>query len=82
MHLGLVAADSWRGPIAPRRLLTLLLIPAAATAVYSVAFALDLRPPTGVLIYLIVTPLGFVLLARSLLRVWRRPPAVTPQSSG
>ena len=56
-----------------RRLLTLGLMPLTATSVYALALRIDWRPPTGILLYAITTPLGFVLLVVSVVRIWRRP---------
>lgn len=62
------------GPLG-RRSLGLMLMPLTAAAVYAAASALDLLWPTSLALYVITTPLGFILLAISLWRVLRRPPA-------
>jgi hypothetical protein len=54
------------------RHLWLLLVPTVAIGLYSVAYALDVRAPINVLVYLLLTPLGFALLFVSVWRVWRR----------
>jgi hypothetical protein len=46
--------------------LVLLLIPAAAIAVYAVLHALRLAPPTNMMLYVITMPLGFWFFGRSL----------------
>ncbi len=80
-RLDLVAQSLQRGVIPPRRLLALALVPVTATAVYALAFTLDLRPSTGMLLYLITTPLGFVLFVRSVFRIWRPAAAAAPSVS-
>jgi hypothetical protein len=58
----------------------LLLIPASATAVYALAFALGVRAATGIVLYLVATPLGFLLFGWSCWRAFSRgrpPPVVT-----
>jgi hypothetical protein len=53
----------------------LFLMPVAATAVYSLGLGLGVYAPTGIALYLVTTPLGFVLLAWSLRRALFRGPA-------
>lgn len=59
-------------PVPFVRYLWLLLVPATAVALYSAAYALDMRAPINILVYLLLTPLGFILLLLSFWRVWRR----------
>lgn len=59
-------------PIPFARHLWLLLVPVTAVALYSVAYALDVRAPINILVYLLLTPLGFVMLVGSLWRAGRR----------
>jgi hypothetical protein len=54
------------------RYLCLLLIPASAAAFYTAAYALSLRWQTNWLVYLVTTPLGFILFGVSLVKVWRQ----------
>jgi len=58
------------------QLLALLALPATASGVYVLAAALDALPPTGMLLYLITVPLGFVLLVWALATTLRRPGVV------
>ena len=53
----------------------LLLLPLTATLVYSLGWVMDARLPTGIALYLVATPLGFVLLSWSLWRAFSRRPA-------
>lgn len=46
-------------------------MPFSAIAIYTVAWLLDGRAPTGWLVYAVTTPLGFVLLVVSVYKVWR-----------
>jgi hypothetical protein len=55
-----------------RRLAALLLIPLTASATYTAGFAVGAEWPTAIVLYLITTPLGFILLARSLWIAFRR----------
>lgn len=61
--------------------LALLSMPATATLVYGLGRLgdrlLGLRIPTHIPIYLVLTGLGFILLALSVIHVWRRPVART-----
>jgi hypothetical protein len=68
------ALDAVAPPIG-RRLLWLLLMPVAATAVYAVADVSGLSWNTNWVLYLITTPLGFILLGISLWRVGWKPPS-------
>jgi peptidoglycan/LPS O-acetylase OafA/YrhL len=62
-----------RTPAPPLRAFApLVLIPASATAVYALAFALDVRAATGIVLYLVATPLGFILLGWSCWRAFSR----------
>lgn len=72
------ASDSARplpavGPLRWAGLAALLLIPLTASATYAIGFALGAEWPTAIVLYLITTPLGFLLLARSLWFAFRRP---------
>lgn len=57
------------------QLLLLLLLPLTASTVYALADAIDARPPTGMLLYLITVPLGFGLLVWALASILRQPRA-------
>jgi hypothetical protein len=50
--------------------LVLLVIPLLASVIYAGAYAQGLKWPTNVLVYLVTTPLGFLLLGISLIKVW------------
>ena len=52
----------------------LFLIPFLAVGIYTVAhtFLLASRPPTHWLLYLVTTPLGFILFGMSVWKIWRR----------
>lgn len=58
--------------------LGLLLMPIMATTFYSVAFASGWRWHTNWVVYLVTTPMGFIVLAVSLIKVWRTPPVTSP----
>lgn len=62
-------------PPPPVRYLLLAALPVAATLVYALAVALDLRWHTNWLVYLITMPAGFALFALAWIRLVRRPPA-------
>jgi hypothetical protein len=53
--------------------LSLLAMPLAAIAVYAAALNLNLQWQTNWILYLITTPLGFILFAVSLFKIWRTP---------
>lgn len=55
----------------PWHYLCLLALPLTAIAFYTAAFFLDLRWSTNWIVYLITTPLGFVLLFVSFVKIWR-----------
>jgi hypothetical protein len=68
-----------RRPPGIPHLLSLLALPATASAIYLLAAALGSLPPTGILLYLISVPLGFGLLVWALVTTARlrfpdRPP--------
>jgi hypothetical protein len=52
--------------------ISLLAIPVASVLVYTVALSLNLRWPTHWVLYIITTPLGFILFAISLYKLLRR----------
>jgi len=66
------------GPAPLWQYLSLLALPAASVLVYALALTLDLRWQTNWILYLITTPLGFILFGLSLYRVWKRPLADGP----
>ena len=61
-----------RLPTPPIRYLGLLALPLAASLVYAAAFALGLRWHSNWVVYLVTTPAGFIVLAVSLVKAWRR----------
>jgi hypothetical protein len=58
-------------PSPPIHYLGLLALPLAASLFYAAAFALGLRWHSNWVVYLVTTPAGFILLAVSLVKVWR-----------
>jgi hypothetical protein len=62
-------------PVPLGRYLCLLLMPASAAAFYAAAYTLSLHWQTNWLIYLVTTPLGFILFGVSLVKIWRQPVA-------
>lgn len=69
------ALDGMLGSIRARNLPALLLIPAAAIAVYAVFRAFDAAPSTNIVLYAITMPLGLWFFARSLWVILRRSDA-------
>jgi hypothetical protein len=61
----------FQGRIPARNLLGLLAIPAASTLIYWLAHELGLRWHTNWILYLITTPLGFILFGASLYKAWQ-----------
>lgn len=66
----------------PAAYATLLVIPFAATTIYTLGFRLGVDLPTGIALYLIATPLGFGLLAWSLWRAFSPGGAARPAEEG
>jgi hypothetical protein len=58
-------------PVTLRRAVTLLLIPLTASAVYAAAFVAGITLPGLQIVYLLLTPVGFIAFAVSVYRVWR-----------
>ena len=65
----------------PWRHLGLLTLPFAAALVYAVAYAMVVRWPTNILLYLITTPTGFILFILSLFKVWRMKAVVNENNN-
>lgn len=67
-------------PLAPplmlRQLWPMMLIPLVASAVYALGYASGVVLPTLLIVFVVLTPAGFVLFGLSLYRVWKRPLAV------
>lgn len=61
------------GPILPSQYLILLVTPLVAIAFYFAAHQMQIRLPTGWLVYALATPLGFILLGVSAYKIWRMP---------
>lgn len=61
--------------------LALLVMPLIASVIYTGAYAQGLQWSTNVLVYLVTTPLGFVLLGISLVKVWRNKTSSMPIST-
>jgi len=64
------------GPAPLWKYLSLLALPTASVLVYALALTLDLHWQTNWILYLITTPLGFILFGLSLYRVSKRSLAV------
>ncbi len=64
--------DEILGRIRSRNVLVLLLIPAAAVAVYAIFHGLGLAPSTNILLFVITMPLGFWFFGQSLWVILRR----------
>lgn len=67
-----------------RKYLSLLAIPAVGTLIYALALTMNLQIQTNLVLYLITTPLGFIILGYSLYRSRRvhvaEPARLTPLS--
>ncbi|MBI5951422.1 MAG: hypothetical protein HY865_07175 [Chloroflexi bacterium] len=57
----------------PLNYISLLVMPLVAIAVYAAALTLNLQWQTNWILYLITTPLGFILFVVSLFKAWRTP---------
>lgn len=66
---------SLHGRIHPLNYLSLSALPLTAIAIYATAEALHLQWHTNWILYLITTPLGFILFGISLAKAWRTPHA-------
>lgn len=62
------------GPISSWRFLSLLVLPVTGIFVYWMALSLNLQLHTNWVLYLITTPLGFILFIVSLYKSWRKKP--------
>lgn len=62
------------GPISSWRFLILLVLPVTGIFVYWMALSLNLQLHTNWVLYLITTPLGFILFIVSLYKSWRKKP--------
>ncbi len=67
------AYDFFEGAVQPGKYWTLLLLPLTASLVYGLAHAAGIRFPTHWIVYLVTTPLGFYLFARSAWKTWHHP---------
>jgi len=56
------------------RYLPLLLIPLIALTFYTLAYALEIKLRTNIVIYVLTTPPGFVLWIMGMVKLWRRKP--------
>jgi hypothetical protein len=57
----------------PLNYLSLLVMPLTAIVIYATALTLNLQWQTNWILYLITTPLGFILFFMSLFKIWRTP---------
>jgi len=64
--------EYFQGQITIWNWLSLMVIPAIAVLVYALALAYNLSWHTNWLVYLVTTPLGFILFGMSLIKIWRR----------
>jgi len=55
------------------KFLSLLTIPITGVGIYALAMSLNLQWHTNWILYLITTPLGFILFGMSLFKIWRTP---------
>jgi hypothetical protein len=60
-----------KGPVPAWKFLSLLAIPATGILIYALALTLNLQWQTNWILYLITTPLGFILFGVSLYKSWR-----------
>lgn len=67
--------ESLPGKVPAWKYLSLLAIPATGTLVYALALELGIQVHTNQVLYIITTPLGFILFGYSLYRAWRIPAA-------
>ncbi|MEW5872736.1 MAG: hypothetical protein AB1894_25985 [Chloroflexota bacterium] len=63
--------EDLQGKVGASSYLLLWAIPFSAIAIYTAAWYLGARIPTGWLVYAVTTPLGFILLAASIYQIWR-----------
>lgn len=61
-----------RGRVSAWKYLSLLAIPAISVLFYALAMSLNLQWQTNWIVYLVATPLGFILFGVSLYNTWRR----------
>jgi len=64
--------DSFNSVVPAWKYTCLLAIPVCAVAVYSLATILNLQWRTNWVLYLVTTPLGFILFGMSLYKIWRK----------
>lgn len=67
-------------PIPLRRYLSLVMVPISAVLVYALADAFGWQWHTNWIVYLITTPLGFLLFGVAIYAGWRRGRAALPQN--
>lgn len=65
--------DRFHGAVPPGRFLSLLAVPLVSIVFYALTLQLGVRVQTNWLLYIITTPLGFILLGVSLFKIWRKP---------
>ncbi|WIG61267.1 MAG: hypothetical protein OJF49_004015 [Ktedonobacterales bacterium] len=69
-----LAALRKAGPLRLRDVLPLLALPTVATAVYALAMTARVLVPTGWVVYILTTALGFIFFVYSLIAIWRAKP--------
>ncbi|MBI5824571.1 MAG: hypothetical protein HZB18_11125 [Chloroflexi bacterium] len=67
--------DVLQGPVPAGRLLALFILPLTGTLVYAGALALDLQWQTNWLLYLVTTPLGFILFGVGFYKMFKGKPS-------
>jgi hypothetical protein len=63
--------DSFGGHVSTWKFMSILALPVTSTIIYGLALELNLRWHTNWILYLITTPLGFMLFGLSLYKSWR-----------
>lgn len=71
--------DILSGHVSLKNYLVLLGIPVMSTLVYALAMFLNLKAHTNWILYLITTPLGFILFGISLFKMWRQAHVSLPK---
>jgi hypothetical protein len=61
------------GPVPVVKYFSLLAVPLVAILIYFIALAVNLQWQTNWILYLVTTPLGFILFGVSLYKSWQRP---------
>ena len=65
--------DHFKSHVPLWKFLSILMLPITGVGIYALALSLNLQWQTNWVLYLITTPLGFILFIISLFKVWRTP---------